>query len=590
MLHAALFVSCLASAVASAPPPLPRVLDIATPTQAATLFGEYALAEGLLYVRKTPDAEWTLFDGVGLPNANGVVLPEVTGRLTRVFGDGNVLVVVDEADRVFRFDAGLYIVDTTPALYAWRSAWGSGVLKLRRDLRAVSYGRRSILNIGYVEDRFGHRMLGSNPSSLVSLFHDNGFSGLTHLYGLSSDGRRLFFADDGLTGAFSYEFDLPTAEDFEGVALASSGSTVVVLDTRGRLWSKFLDFDWYGSNPMMFEYGYVEQGTPPRDDQLEGFGRVHIPLPTWRQLPAPPLDGQASVSVEMDMVTTGKGNTARALRIRGRDARGACGLHVLDVAADAWSFRETGICPAAAFTPVTVAPKALRTATLRGDLLVGHARMHAVLTGYSLSDSPVRLELQDPATGKVTFRGALHLVPAWSPLEIQDPGRDGRYKLFHVTVEADAGFERSAFAADRHLQAFEVTAYGAEHELILKPLRDDTLMGRLVRDDVPRFPSHMAAHVFKDSQQRGLRVACRELAERIARDEKGLLTPLMATPLANVVTLLTGTRFWYYHGISMIPPLGRMTEWGTRLLYDRYQMTRFEAEQVKRVCGPRDGR
>lgn len=579
-------LSAFVLAVATAAPPLPSLIDIATPTQAATIFGEYALAEGLLYARKTPTDPWALFEDIGLPHAGGTVLSEVKGRLTRVFGDGNVLVVADEGGRVYRYDAGLFLVDTGPQLYAWRSAWGSGALTLRTDLRAVSYARRSILNVGYVEDRFGHRLLGSNPSSLVSLFHDNGFSGLTHLYGLSQDGRRLFFADDGLTGSFNYEFDLPDAWDFEGAALSSSGSVVAVLDTRGRLWSKLLDFDWTGSNPMMFEYSYVERGTPPREDELEGFGRIHIPLPDWRELPAPPLGAGASISVEMDMITTGKGNRARALRIRGRSADGTCGLHVLDLAGETWSFQETGICPAAAFAPATKVASISRTSTLRGELTVAGKRLRATLEGYSLVDSPARLSLDDKATGRPMFRGLLHVVPAWSPLEIQDPGRDGRYKLMHVTVQADPGFERSAFAADRHLETFELTAYAASDELILKPLRDDTHMGRLTRTGSERFPTHVAAFLHGDRARRGLGAACADLQGRIARDAADLLLPLLGTPLANVVTLVTGTRFWYYHGVSMIPPLGRMTEWGTRLLYDRYQLTRFEAKLAERHCGP----
>ncbi|HEY4220758.1 MAG TPA: hypothetical protein VGO62_05430, partial [Myxococcota bacterium] len=233
---------------------LPNVIDIATATQGSNLFGDYALAGGLLYHRTDASSAWALVDGVGLPNLDGAVLPEVKGKLTRLFADGNIIAVVDEQDQVFRYDTNLGVLNLEPTLYAWRTEWGTGILKLRKDLRAISYGRRMLLNVGVVDDRFGYQLLASNPSSLISVFHENGYSGLMHFYGLSLDGKRLFFADNGLTKVFNYEFDVPRADDFVGVALASSASMVVILDSKGRLWSKFLDFDWYGSNPMMFEY------------------------------------------------------------------------------------------------------------------------------------------------------------------------------------------------------------------------------------------------------------------------------------------------------------------------------------------------
>ncbi len=571
---------------AAAPAGLPSTIDIPTRTQAVNLFGEYALDGGLLYHRKGDKAPWALVDGVGLPNLDGKVLPQVKGKLTRVFADGNVVAVVDEDDQVFRFDINLHVLDFEPTLYAWRTEWGGpGMLKLRKDLRSVSYGRRSILNVGVVEDRFGHRMLASNPSSLISFFHENGTSGLMHFYGLSQDGRRLFFADNGLTEVFNYEFDLPAAEDFKGVAVTSSASMVVVLDTLGRFWAKFLDFDWAGSNPMMFEYSYVDDDAPPKDDELEGFGRIHLPLPDWRELPALSPPPGASWSSEMGMAVTGNGNEARELRVRGKDAHGACGLWVLDLAgpqrAGAWRFRETGICPAAPFVPAEREAKVKRTKTLAGTLVFDGARLPATLERYSLVDSPARLTLRDPHTGEAVFRGKLHLVTAWSPARVQDPGRDGRYKMFYATVEADEGFADSAFARAYNLQAFALTAYGAQDEVVLKPLRKDALMGKLV-DKNGGFPDEVAAYIFH--APRGVRGACDDVRARVAEDQRQFLEVTAATPALNLFGLVTGTRFWYYHGVSMIPPLGRMMDWGTRLFYDRYRLSQLEMSLVDRHC------
>jgi hypothetical protein len=294
----------------------------------------------------------------------------------------------------------------------------------------------------------------------------------------------------------------------------------------------------------------------------------------------------------MGMRVTGQGNTARELRVRGTDESGACGLWLLELDALAqghgapWRFESTGICASSPpFAPVAHAPSSRRWATLTGSMTDGGMRYTATLTEFSLVDSPVRLELRDPRGDKVVFKGLLHLVPAWSPLEIQDPGRDGRYKMLHATVEADADFVESGFATAHHLKTFDLTLYSSEDEVVLKPLADDTIMGTLVNVDGAGFPDEVAAYVFANSATKGVAGACDELRARVDADEKKLLPMVAGTPVANVVGTVTGIRFWYYHGISMIPPLGRMIDWGTRLLYDRWQMTRFERALVEKHCG-----
>jgi hypothetical protein len=569
----------LAPSTKPAPDALPRVVDIATATQAMNIYYEYALADGLLYQRKLGDTQWTLTDGIGLPNKDGELLPELKGKLTRVFADGNVVQVVDEADQVFRVDSALSILDVESSLYAWRYSWGGGMLKMRKDLRAVSYARRTILNVGVVEDRYGYELLAANPSSLMSVFHDNGYSGLMHFYGLSSDGTRLLFADNGLKPVFNYEFDLPHEDDFVGVSIASSGSMVVILDDKGRLWAKLLDFDWNGSNPMMFEYAYADKGGARRKngDALEGFGRVHLPMPPWRELPRPP---EGLFSTEMSMVVTGLGNNARELRMRGFDDSGKCGLHVISLEKNEWSFRETGICPTERFVKAERPKLPTRFSTLTGTLTIDGVRYRATMSEYSLADSPARLELRNDSN-EIAFKGAIHLVPAWTPVAVQDPGRDGRYKMFHATLDADEDFKKGELSRRYNLETFAFIAYGAQDEIVLKPLSDDLHLGKLKR----RGAMSDVVATYLVNGGKGVRALCEDVGDRVRADKQLLSGMTAATPPLNLFGVVTGTRFWYEHGVSMIPPLGRMMEWGTRLIIDRYDLTRYEDSLVRKHCG-----
>ncbi len=561
---------------------LPTSIDISNFNQAVNIYYEYALSEGKLYQRKDEFTEWELTDGIGLPHKNGKVLPELKGKLTKVFADGNIVLVADEDNQVFRIDTELAVINIEKELYSWRKSWGNGILKLRTDLKSIAYARRTVLNVKYVDDRFGAKIKAGNPSSLASLFHEQGSSGLMHFYGLSQDGKRLYFADNGLTLGFNYEFDLPKFDDFVGESIAASGSMVTVLDTKGRFWVKFLDFDWYGCNPMMFEYSYSNKNVIRNEDHLPGFGLIHIPLPTWRELPKLEVAANDSHSAEIALFTTGFGNAARELRVRGKKDS-ECGYYFMSLTDLSWDFKKTGICAEKEFVAVKEVSKTLsRLSGLSGSFNLHGKIYSASIEEYSLTDSPVVFNLVDPQSNELVFKGQLHLVPAWSPTNIQDPGRDGRYKLFHATVEADSGFENSAFAKEYNLKTFNLTAYGGQHELLIKPLADDKIIARLSHPKLMK--NTVFEYLFKASQTNGIAASCKDLTARIASDEKLMYQMMLGTPVVNFLGVLTGTRFWYHHGISMIPPLGRMMDWGTRLIYDRYHLAHYEMGLLKKRC------
>src|SRR4051794_10048948 len=96
---------------------LPDQVDIPDGHQAANLYNEYAIESGKLYEREDASRPWKLTDGIGLPNHDGTVIKQLHGQLTRVFADGNVVLVTDEQDQVFRLDTGLSPISLEKKLY-----------------------------------------------------------------------------------------------------------------------------------------------------------------------------------------------------------------------------------------------------------------------------------------------------------------------------------------------------------------------------------------------------------------------------------------------------------------------------------------
>ncbi len=292
-----LLVLALSSAAA------PSQVHLKTPTASFTHEHQVRLEDGRLQWR-TGISGWETLPPDGLPHGDFAT----PARLTALSADGDNLVALDEEGAVFY----MKFHDLH-----WVNVWGptglTGVLRVPRDFRAFAISHRGPLVGGY-QDIDGNDF----PIS----------AGVTTLYGLSADGRRLHYADPWIPPNFERELCPPLRGRFTAVGMSASASTVFLIDAAGRMFTRLADFDTVGNNPALrytYERGrHKAQRTLPPED--------------WRAQPAPP----GRVTSLITVLQTGAGNAARELRVEGQDGAGATGYWTKLLPEPTWRFVPTG--------------------------------------------------------------------------------------------------------------------------------------------------------------------------------------------------------------------------------------------------------
>ncbi len=433
---------------------LPEMIYLETPTLAITTNYYYAIDQGKLWHKSNtqnhPDGEiqnWKLFRETGLPFHRKTLEPLAgDNKLINVFADGDVICVIDETDRIYLHQTGSRPVPVdTP--YNWGDAWGApfaNEMYIPRNTRGMTITRRSANTIGYMEDRIGNKIKGGGEGPI----NENGqgsFGGLIHIYLLSEDGAEINYADTGLPTGFGYRYSTPLRGRFIAENIAGSGSIVFLIGETGRIFSKPLDFDMNGNNPMMYNYSYY----PVENDEYDGdnedrFGFVNLPAIPWNEEPEIPMWGLRAITKEISMLSTGKGNAQRELRVQGRNEVGLYGYYHKQIfTQDEWDFTVTNIpfkndeILVSTFNKKEFQLGAKKDMYFSGKMkikqLFGEKKITADVLNYNLVDSPATIRITLPT--KEQFNILLHTVDMWTMQSLDDPGRDGSPKLSFGTVE-----------------------------------------------------------------------------------------------------------------------------------------------------------
>jgi hypothetical protein len=103
---------------------------------------------------------------------------------------------------------------------------------------------------------------------------------------------------------------MPDHGRFRAAAMSASASTIFVIDSAGRSFTRLADFDSLGLDPIL-RYGWDRRRrTSPLDDDV-----YSLPPDPWRE--QPPLPGAATTDITI--LQTGQGNAARELRVGAPD-------------------------------------------------------------------------------------------------------------------------------------------------------------------------------------------------------------------------------------------------------------------------------
>jgi len=158
-----------------------------------------------------------------------------------------------------------------------------------------------------------------------------GWATCAHFIVLRPGGRWIAFNDAWLPADLNYEVCGPRRGRFRAVNLSASGSTFMVINRYGDIYTRLWDWDISGPNTAFYKYSYYDQT-----------GKAN----PARQLPAAPWKLQAKikgrVTDRISLHKIGKDCLRRVMRVEGVDGSGKIGYYEKELMGAAWTFRSTG--------------------------------------------------------------------------------------------------------------------------------------------------------------------------------------------------------------------------------------------------------
>lgn len=445
----------------------PRIF-VNTATQVSAFGSDFCLYGGRIYTKQTAETEWELLDGTGLPFPRvfredekpdaSFILPD---RIVEMNIDSDCLYVFSADGILYRYyfrkirtePVNTWIMD-----FGWPlpSVLKQGVMVSGKRGWAMGIRRKDVL---WYEDIYGNQ-------------HHYGTMGLETIYFLSEDGRSVLFTDSGLPADFSHLIQGPENGRFVAENIDASGSTLFLINKSGEMYTRLIDFDTMGCDPMFFKYTYEQEEQPyTGDNYRSNFTPWALPAEPWKKQPDIPLKGQARISRFLTIMQNGHGNAARELRVAGLGRDGAPGYYVKQIDDAEWRFvraplsiREQDFLtpapetdPQDTATPVVVQPAPRAEPT--DFAYTGYAVKNGVnLSGIRCEVDGFSLASEGQASLRLRFAGnstenpqeteiTVHYVEAWTYLRRIAPGFDGTPRQFFVTLEFDSGALSSGNAA-----------------------------------------------------------------------------------------------------------------------------------------------
>ncbi|MGN0729044.1 hypothetical protein [Treponema sp.] len=415
---------------------LPDTIFFRTMTQSYCKYFEFTLVDGRIYAKKPEEKKWKLFLKTGLPvpqiNTTGAEEFPVPERITEISADGDSLYVFDSSGILY----SVFLCKDSPETpFVWKKEFGfpksgNGFLKqdeFTRDKRAWSMGcrRKDVL---YHSDIYGNE-------------HHYGTMGLETIYFLTADGQHIRFTDSGLPADFSRQIQVPENGRFISENLSASADTIFLIGAKGTMYTRLIDFDTMGCDPMWFQYTYnkLEQKKKGKS-YFSNYSPWALPAEDWLKQPAIPIEGNARLSKIISIAQNGHGNGARVLRVAGTNSSGATGFYEKNIFDSAWNFYEAEIFIDEKDFLDSSKPEIGSEAefSYTGNLVLNDSAkkdLTCILKGVSLmSEDKCILEISD---GTQTFSCTLFTVEKWAYPKRKNPGFDGTPRNYFITAEFD---------------------------------------------------------------------------------------------------------------------------------------------------------
>ncbi|WP_194820359.1 hypothetical protein [Nocardia sp. XZ_19_385] len=300
---------------------LPAQVVFRTSTESFNRRWSFAARDGRIYVKEAAaQGGWR---ALPLPGC-------MEGRIRGVSADDDEVMAIDHDGRFFTMDHAL----SAPKDWNWSSRFGAPLWTGPGN--ALPPGTLdwtwSVLSPN--EDHVWRDTAGND--------HPVGGAKVSHVFALTDGGSRIRYIDPWLPLDHSYEMATPEGGRFRAVALSTSGSTSLVINKSGDLYTRLFDFDISGADKVFFRYSYADQrGLPEAPDMLservdQNTAAIQLPAPAWASQPRIPGEITDRISVHK----TGIGSEARELRVEGRSA-GRTGYWTKQLTANEWTFVAT---------------------------------------------------------------------------------------------------------------------------------------------------------------------------------------------------------------------------------------------------------
>ena len=425
---------------------LPSTIYIKTATQTFNKDYQFCLSDGRIYYKgrsaeKGP-THWEMLE-TGLPYSKIGRFP-TPQRIISIAGDVDSLLAMDQEGKVYEY----YFERTTIRRHlTWYHVMGfptKGQLALNRttgSTRAWTVGTRRSEVLWY-EDIFGNQ-------------HHYGSMGIETYYILNEDGTAIRFTDSGLPADLSRSMPLPERGAFIARNISASGSTLFVINDAGEMYTRLIDFDTMGGDPMFFLYTYKNEKQPYDGTQyITNFTEWGLPNEEWAKQPEIPLSGKARITRHITIFQTGRGNDARELRVGGLSTDGKTGFYFKNLKDDVWQFKEMPMQFAEeSFLDTTMDRTSLRRpkqeiAYNGSTTLPDGTELILSIPDFMMSDGGCTLKF---TVGNETADIKMYPVEIWSYMYRLDPGMDGTPKLFFVTFDTEGLAEQNLSPAFRNI-------------------------------------------------------------------------------------------------------------------------------------------
>ena len=422
----------------------PDDIAIKTRTQTFAKGFSFTLHEGKIYVKGEKSSSWTLFTSTGLPHpASPFKSFEIPEKIVEISADGDVLAAFDEKGMMYE----CYLRRTAfEKPFRWKVIFGFPKNRpLVQNIQtqgklgwAIAARRTDVL---WYTDIFGND-------------HHYGTMGLESIYLLGEDGQTLFFTDSGLPPDWSKNILGPERGSFTSVGISASASTVFLINKAGEMYTRLIDFDTMGSDPMFFKYTYKPYKQKySGKNYLSNYTPWGLPNEAWRAQNEIPLEEGARLTKYITIFQNGQGNNARVLRVAGTDKDGNTGYYEKTLTGSAWTFHQRFLLLDEGAFLDTKADRA----SLRGEKQEN--QYSGFIAKNGLRDSTLTLSIQDmPLTsegdctltisdGESSASILLYLVEFWTYTSRFAPGKDGTPRYYFATPH----FKESELEKEGHL-------------------------------------------------------------------------------------------------------------------------------------------